>query len=233
MPSSNAAWGFESLPASQKCAINYSMDMRGKSELTAAVRENARKEHARRYYADPNKCTHCGDVIQIRDGEKPSAARKKTFCSHACAGAHNNRKYPKRLPEGKCDGCGSPVTKRRKYCGKNCAVKGSVRRTKAEAKAAGVKAVVYWRQRIKAKSVELKGGKCLICGYSKCSRSLQFHHLDPTKKDFTLSRVTLAWSKIEKELRKCVLVCANCHGEIHDGMIKLSPGGRTAPQADL
>jgi hypothetical protein len=72
-------------------------------------------------------------------------------------------------------------------------------------------------------AVELKGGKCQICGYNKYIGALSFHHLDEKNKSFDLSTrgLTRSWSKIRKEISKCILVCENCHREIHGGLIKL------------
>lgn len=69
------------------------------------------------------------------------------------------------------------------------------------------------------------GGKCCNCGYSKCTSALEFHHLDNDKKDFTFSdyRDTANWNKIKTEIIKCAMVCANCHREVHEGIIELSP----------
>lgn len=80
-------------------------------------------------------------------------------------------------------------------------------------------AVKTARTRLKNRAIEYKGGGCVNCGYSKFSGALQFHHLDPSKKDFNLAAkgLTRAWSKVSKELDKCILVCANCHAEIHGG----------------
>ncbi len=63
----------------------------------------------------------------------------------------------------------------------------------------------------------------MICGYSKCPGALDFHHRDPKKKDFGLAvkGLTRSWEKIQKEIDKCVLVCANCHREIHAGITQL------------
>jgi DNA-binding CsgD family transcriptional regulator len=73
------------------------------------------------------------------------------------------------------------------------------------------------RQKNKQKAVEYKGGKCEKCGYNKSFWSLEFHHIEPGEKDFTIGNYTvLSWEKIKKELDKCILVCANCHGEIHE-----------------
>jgi len=82
--------------------------------------------------------------------------------------------------------------------------------------------VKLFRSRTKEKAVEYKGGVCVVCGYNRCVRAFDFHHLDPKEKDFTISKnCNKAWDKVKAELDKCVLVCANCHREIHDGLIKL------------
>ena len=81
------------------------------------------------------------------------------------------------------------------------------------------------KRRIKLRDMarEYKGGKCMLCGYSKCSRALSFHHIDPTKKDFGLSErgITRSWKRIKQEIDKCILVCANCHMELHEGITQL------------
>ena len=72
------------------------------------------------------------------------------------------------------------------------------------------------RQRLKKKLVDYKGGKCEICGYDKCINALDFHHLNPNEKDFCISNyMVLSFDKLKKEVDKCILVCANCHREIH------------------
>jgi len=79
--------------------------------------------------------------------------------------------------------------------------------------------VVKWRIDKKNKAIEYKGGKCIRCGYNKCSTALEFHHLEPNKKDYSISRnINHSFDKIKKELDKCILVCANCHREIHEEM---------------
>jgi hypothetical protein len=62
----------------------------------------------------------------------------------------------------------------------------------------------------------------VVCGYSRCIRALKFHHIDPTQKDFTISRVTKSWDKVKSELDKCILVCGNHHDEIHEGLIDIA-----------
>lgn len=82
--------------------------------------------------------------------------------------------------------------------------------------------VKAWRKRTKAKIVEEMGGKCCICGYKRCQSALALHHLDPTTKEFgfgALRASPKSWSKIQEEMKKCILVCNNCHAEIHEGVI--------------
>ena len=67
--------------------------------------------------------------------------------------------------------------------------------------------------------MEYKGGKCESCGYNKYIGALEFHHKDFSQKDFQISRHRLQTfnDDVEKELNKCLLLCANCHREIHSG----------------
>lgn len=71
------------------------------------------------------------------------------------------------------------------------------------------------RRKIKIKAVEYKGGKCQECGYDKCIGAMDFHHLDPQEKDFTISGNAGKWENIKKELDKRILLCKNCHAEHH------------------
>ena len=79
-------------------------------------------------------------------------------------------------------------------------------------------AVSRKRKKLKQDLVEYKGGKCEKCGYKKCVAAMDFHHIDPTKKDFGLSKNghTQSWEKLKKEADKCLLLCANCHRELHE-----------------
>lgn len=84
-------------------------------------------------------------------------------------------------------------------------------------------AVTKRRKKLRKMALDLKGGKCEICGYERCGRALNFHHLDPSKKDFSIGTqgYTKSWDTIKNEVSKCALVCANCHMEIHEGLLKI------------
>ena len=79
----------------------------------------------------------------------------------------------------------------------------------------------FVRKMMKKEAVSLFGGQCTVCGYSKSQRALEFHHVDPSKKEYQINFAKHGWSKSLKELRKCALVCGNCHSEIHDDLIDL------------
>lgn len=86
-----------------------------------------------------------------------------------------------------------------------------------ECKLCASKRTMKRQHETKQKCVDYKGGKCIICGYNKCYRALHFHHLDLQQKDFTIGHYrSRAWKTIQEELDKCILVCANCHAELHD-----------------
>jgi transposase len=84
-------------------------------------------------------------------------------------------------------------------------------------------AVVRHRQRLKTTLVQEAGGSCVICGYSRHARALQFHHLDPDHKRLQLSAqgVTYSIATLRAEAEKCVLLCANCHAEVEDGLVSV------------
>ena len=70
------------------------------------------------------------------------------------------------------------------------------------------------------------GGCCAICGYDRCEWNLHFHHVDPSAKSFSMtmgSGKSLAAYRAEAE--KCVLLCANCHGEVEAGLVPSPPAG--------
>jgi len=67
---------------------------------------------------------------------------------------------------------------------------------------------------------QLKINGCSICGYNKCYKALDFHHVNPKTKKFNITVTSLnsmGLEKILKEINKCILVCSNCHDEIEWG----------------
>lgn len=87
-------------------------------------------------------------------------------------------------------------------------------------------AVTRRLQKVKRILVEEAGGCCAICGYDRCIINLVFHHVDPANKSFGISVANgKSIASYRAEVKKCVLVCANCHGEIEMRLIPSPPAG--------
>ena len=72
-----------------------------------------------------------------------------------------------------------------------------------------------WKDR-RRKAVQLLGGKCEKCGYNRNLAALEFHHVEPAKKEFNWNKLRgMRWKDIVRELKKCILLCSNCHKELH------------------
>ena len=83
----------------------------------------------------------------------------------------------------------------------------------------GKNEVVNFRRRRKDNLIKLHGGECSLCGYNKCNAALEFHHINPEEKSFQISSGNC--HKIEDDIaesKKCLLVCSNCHREIHENL---------------
>ena len=71
----------------------------------------------------------------------------------------------------------------------------------------------------KLELVRMYHGSCESCGYNKNYAALQFHHVDSGAKSFQLDLRSLSnrrWSVISEEVKKCILLCSNCHAELHN-----------------
>lgn len=119
----------------------------------------------------------------------------------------------KDCPNGEsCKICSNNLTgHQRFFCSKKCRIKSKNPNT------------VERQKRIskdrKLELIKMSGGCCEACGYNKNYSALQFHHLDPSNKTFNIDARMLSntkWDSIIKEWRKCKLLCANCHFEIHN-----------------
>jgi hypothetical protein len=84
-------------------------------------------------------------------------------------------------------------------------------------------AVTRRRRRVKEILIAEAGGACRLCGYDRFAGALQFHHIDPTHKRFSLSQSGVARSlaSAREEAAKCILVCSNCHAEVEAGVLAL------------
>lgn len=86
--------------------------------------------------------------------------------------------------------------------------------------------VVRRRRARKLRAVMYMGGACFACGGDGAPSLFEFHHWDAKEKDFGISEdgIERSWEKIVAELAKCVMLCANCHREVHAGARELDEG---------
>jgi hypothetical protein len=66
-----------------------------------------------------------------------------------------------------------------------------------------------WKSRVKL--LEMLGGECEKCGFKGNPAALQFHHIDPSNKKYSLHSKNLLRSDRVEEAKKCIVLCANCH----------------------
>ena len=103
--------------------------------------------------------------------------------------------YPKNQPQGV----------QRVFCSEKCKNKHNVDKC---------------RWLVKLKAIAFLGGKCSRCGYNKSPQALEFHHKDRATKSFNLGIPhTRSWTKVQEEIKKCELLCANCHREVESSLL--------------
>jgi transposase len=80
-------------------------------------------------------------------------------------------------------------------------------------------AVSRRRKSVKRRLVEEAGGRCVLCGFDEHPAALQFHHVDPATKSFSIGEggLTRSLARARAEAEKCVLLCANCHAQVEVG----------------
>lgn len=85
--------------------------------------------------------------------------------------------------------------------------------------------VIRWRQRLKQKLIDYKGGKCIKCEYDKNVPSAYvFHHRCPKEKEFGIGEkgCPRSFERCKKEADKCDLLCTRCHAEKHHEEYEIS-----------
>jgi predicted HNH restriction endonuclease len=84
--------------------------------------------------------------------------------------------------------------------------------------------IVVLRRETKLRAIASFGGACGVCGFAFAPAAMEFHHPDPSKKEFAISvdGIYRTWEKVRHELESCVMLCANCHAEVHAGVRTLA-----------
>ncbi len=156
----------------------------------------------------------------------------RKFCSSSCAATINNFKSPKRKPEGFCKTCNKSIATHKWFCSKECEESCSISIickdckkslslnkdnfyigpsfNREQCKKCQKNEQIKKRYKFKIDIISKKGSQCKICEYKKSVKVLSFNHLDPSKKEFSISNISKENIKhIESELEKCILVCRN------------------------
>ena len=70
------------------------------------------------------------------------------------------------------------------------------------------------------------GGRCFGVRLRPLHRQPALHHVDPATKAFAVNiRYGRSLDAYREEAEKCVLLCANCHGEVEFGLRRSPPAG--------
>ena len=88
--------------------------------------------------------------------------------------------------------------------------------------------VVNHIRKRKSDLISVLGVKSCICGFNSWQEALEFHHVNPDEKEFSISSKTTKNLDAQlREIKKCILVCSNCHKGIHGGYISIPEGYET------
>lgn len=193
--------------------------------------QRARAEES--YYANPNICKHCGQVIQLKEGVRPGLTRRQKFCSRSCAAKFNNTKFPKQRPQlisAPCERCGETVEFKKKrgggymyrrFCA-SCVVPAMLEargRTAIENKTKGqirseCKNYTDFNSRITTHARRIfrlsgKPYKCEKCGYSLHAEVCHVVDIKDFPDETLIERINC--------IENLVSLCRNCHWEFDHG----------------
>ena len=187
-------------------------------------------------------CLQCG--IEITPSEKykkynPNPNKKIKFCSTKCGTEHrrhNNRQYARDYAKNryheqdnlkaivKCTYCKTPLSYNRKKMNlfpKTCSNECAILKEELRQKNMKISHDKSAAKRLKAYHEFKTNQGCLVCGYNTYGGSLDFHHINRDEKKILISTNNYRRKSGIAEMKKCVLVCKNCHYEIHGGLIKI------------
>lgn len=152
------------------------------------------------------KCIICGQEMEAQKSTKK-------YCSRSCENKARTQKRQLRK-EAALQGIDIDI--------KNCLICGA--EFKPKDKNANQRTCCYncmpeGKQLMRSDFINLirqqRGGKCEKCGYNRYLGALDFHHLDPSQKDFTVGNRDFKLKECIEETKKCIMLCSNCHRELH------------------
>jgi predicted HNH restriction endonuclease len=186
---------------------------RRRAQFRRSLRKRRRKRKADLVAAYGGRCVDCG----------------YSTCSEALQ-FHHRDPSTKDFGLGHFNGSLARLIAEAAKCDLVCANCHRVRH--AREAAASSHRVVELRRETKRRAIASFGGVCLACSSAYVPAALEFHHPDPNKKEFAISvdGIYRSWERVQKELEQCVMLCANCHAEIHAGVRVLNATLRSIPE---
>jgi len=166
-------------------------------------------------------CKKCGNNFESRiliDGRIRNLVRRKYCFSCSPFGSHNTINLNKKNNA-------SDINCVCKKCNKPYLYKRNGKRTSSSKTMCSACYVTKRRIKNRDKIIKYKGGKCVVCGYSKCARALVFHHMNSGNKYDNISSLishNRSLKTVMTEADKCILICNRCHEEHNDGMLDLT-----------
>jgi hypothetical protein len=160
-------------------------------------------------------CSKCGEWLPSRSYYNPEHSGRSVWCME-CTKEYQRGRYVQTRDTRIAASCAYARENRDSVNATQRARRrrnADVTRAQARARCADKRA---WVASIKA------ADGCLLCGEQEPD-CLDFHHLDPTQKEFRIATACVGSSKerIAEEIRKCVVLCANCHRKLHAGVLSL------------
>jgi hypothetical protein len=137
---------------------------------------------------------------------------------------HHRDATSKDFGVGNFDGSLSRLLAEAQKCDLLCASCHRLRHAKAD-EIAVVNRLGVARREQKRRAVEHMSSECFECERTGPPALFEFHHLDAGAKEFGISKsgIVRTWDEIVAELEKCVMLCANCHREVHAGVRTIRP----------
>lgn len=167
------------------------------------------------------KCNETFGYTEVVGGKKRSLTRRK-FCLRCSPfKQHNTRDLTKPLPSQYIEGGTKKCSECEQLLSHDSYYRHKSGRRKGELKPHCIQCDYKRKVSTKERAVELLGGECLVCGYDRCAKAMDFHHKDPSKKVFKIAGRAAFTEELKSELRKCLLLCCRCHREYHSGFINL------------
>ena len=166
------------------------------------------------------KCKKKFKIWQVIDGKKRNLKGRKYCLSCSPFGQHNTIKLDGSLRKDQINEGGKEKVKKCK-CGETDPSKFYGRKSQICSKCHNAYTLKCGQEK-REKAIKYLGGCCKICGYDKYYGSIDLHHLNPLKKDKKFSQLRgWSWERIKQEIKDCVPLCRNCHGEVHAGIVKI------------